>query len=111
MTTQTVERTKKLTNRKRMVRKQVYIYRRQDEQLKHLAHQRATTEAELIREAIEGLLDRNEPAVASKFLPPDEAAWQAILAFVDNRKAEGVPGEPYKWKREDGYDDERYQRP
>jgi hypothetical protein len=97
--------------RKRMVRKQVYIYPQQEDQLKRMAQQRDTSEAELIREAIEILIAQQPARQVRKALPPDEAAWQAILAAVDRRRAEGVPGEPYKWEREDGYDDERYRRP
>ncbi|HMN30546.1 MAG TPA: CopG family transcriptional regulator [Caldilineaceae bacterium] len=94
-----------------MVRKQVYILPAQDEQLKYLAQSRETTEAELIRAAIDELIRQKSAAPVRNSLPIDQAAWQTILTFVDQRRATGIPGEPYQWKREDGYDDERYRRP
>jgi hypothetical protein len=109
--TTTASQTKRQARRKRMVRKQIYIQPQQDEQLKRMAQQRDTSEAELIREAIEILLDQQPSSRPNKALPPDEAAWHIILSFVDSRRAEGLPGESYKWEREDGYDDERYRRP
>jgi hypothetical protein len=111
MVTKSAVRAQKQSKRKRMVRKQVYILPQQEERLKRLAQERETTEANLIRQAIDRILSQPTVTTDNKSLPPDEAAWQAILAFVDQRRAEGVAGEPYKWKREDGYDDERYQRP
>ena len=40
-----------------MIRKQVYLAREQDKKLKALAHQRGCTEAEVIRDALDGLPD------------------------------------------------------
>jgi hypothetical protein len=94
-----------------MVRKQVYILPAQDEQLKHLAQVRKATEAELIRIAIDELIRQQSAAPVRNSLPIDQTAWQTILNFVDQRRATGLPGEPYQWKREDGYEDKRYQRP
>jgi hypothetical protein len=93
-----------------MVRKQIYILPQQNEQLKRLAQAQETTEAEIIRSAIDDLLSQGDGVRTGQAIPADEAAWQAILSFVDQRRAEDVPGEPYQWKREDGYDDERYGR-
>jgi hypothetical protein len=56
MTTQTTPRTRPQSRRKRMVRKQIYILPKQEEGLKRLAEQRGASEAELIREAIETML-------------------------------------------------------
>jgi hypothetical protein len=111
MATKSATQTKRRRTRRRMVRKQVYILPSQDEQLKHLAQERETTEAELIRAAIAELIHQESATPLNHALPPDQAAWQMILNFVDQRRAAGVPGEPYQWKREDGYDDERYRRP
>jgi len=105
--TTTTERPKRASKRKRMVRKQVYILPKQDEALKRLAEQREVSEAALIRAAIDELLHEPPTTSVSKSLPPNEAAWQAILAFVDQRQKVDIPGEPYKWKREDGYKDGR----
>ena len=99
--TTTAGRPKRAIKRKQMVRKQSYILPRQDEALKRLAEQRAVSEAELIRDASDELLQ--EPA-EDKQLQRREAAWQEILAFIEQRQETGVPGEPPKWKRKDGYE-------
>ncbi len=105
--TTTTERPKRATKRKRMVRKQIYILPRQDEELKRLAEQRAVSEAELIREAIDELLQEPPTGSASKSLPPNEAAWQALLKSMQERQIDELPGEPHRWVRADYYDDER----
>jgi hypothetical protein len=93
-----------------MVRKQVYILPHQEERLKRLAQERETTEAALIRQAIDEVLNQPTPMIGAKSLPPDEAAWQAILGSIDERRREGVAGQPYQWRREDAYE-ERMNRP
>ncbi|MCL4861006.1 MAG: ribbon-helix-helix protein, CopG family [Caldilineaceae bacterium] len=93
-----------------MVRKQIYIYPQQDEQIKRLAQQRAISEAEVIREAIEELLVRQPPQLAHKPLPPDEAAWQALIQSMKEHSRQFSAGEPHRWRREDYYDDERTAR-
>lgn len=69
-----------------MVRKQVYIEERHDEILKRLARERNVTEAELIREGIDGLGTARRP------LPPDPAAWEEALAFLRRLKAPARSG-------------------
>jgi hypothetical protein len=108
VTTQTLQRPKQAASYKRMVRKQIYIYRRQNEQLKCLAQQRETTEAELIRQAIEVLL--TQPGTAAQFLPLNEEAWQTLLHSMQAQRASDLTGEPHRWTRADYYDDERSQR-
>lgn len=108
MTTKTT--TRRQTPRRRMVRKQIYIYPQQDEQIKRLAQTRATSEAELIREAIEQLLGRHRPHGSNASLPPDEAAWQALLQAMKEHSQQFSAGEPHRWRREDYYDDERTAR-
>jgi hypothetical protein len=83
-----------------MVRKQIYIYKRQEAQLKRISEARGISEAEIIRNA----LDRE---VNSQIAPYhyDEEAWKKILAFIDQRTALGVTGEPYKFRREDAYEE------
>lgn len=96
--------------RKKMVRKQIYIHPQQEALLKELAIRQQATEAELVRQAIEMLL--NQPSTQHKsLLPIHEASWQQILAFVEQREQNVPPGEPYKWNRTDAYDDERAGRP
>jgi hypothetical protein len=63
----------------RMIRKQVYIEERQEAALKEAARRLGTTEAELVRRAIQ-LLDR------AAVLPVlDDRAWEEELAFMDER--------------------------
>lgn len=89
--------------RRKMVRKQVYLQPQQETKLKELAERQHTTEAELIREAVDAYL--NTPSIPNPGnLPLREAAWQQMLAYVREREKEPITGEPYKWKREDGYD-------
>jgi predicted nucleotide-binding protein len=84
----------------RMVRKQIYIYKRQQAQLKRISEARGISEAEIIRNA----LDRE---VNSQIAPYhyDEEAWKKILEAIDKQAAEGVSGEPYKFRREDAYEE------
>jgi hypothetical protein len=102
--TTTAGQTKRHTRRKRMVRKQVYIRPRQDEQLKRLAQQRGASEAELIREVIEILIKQQPASQEGKALPRDEAAWQVILESMQKRHGDKPLGQPHRWTREDYYD-------
>jgi len=101
--------TRRKLPRRKMVRKQVYLLPQQELKLKALAQQQLTTEAELIRKAVEAFLNQ-PPTNVDKQLPPDEAAWQLILASFEEMKQRNVAGEPHRWTREDYYDDPRYQR-
>ena len=99
------------TNR-RMVRKQVYLQPQQNAQLKRAAKARATTEAEVIREALEIVLNSSVPVSSARTFRPDQEAWQKLLkSMKDQRKRAALIGEPHRWTREEYYDDERYQRP
>ncbi|MBN2547726.1 MAG: hypothetical protein JXB15_01105 [Anaerolineales bacterium] len=82
-----------------MVRKQIYIYKRQDILLKRLSQTRGVSEAELIRQAIESELGgaHSQPVAA------DRTAWNELLAFWQERRALGKTGEPYRWNREEIY--------
>jgi hypothetical protein len=82
-----------------MVRKQIYIYRRQETLLKRLAQQRGMSEAEIIRQAI----DREAEQVRAQNGADDQVAWAEILQMVAGRRALGITGAPYRWNREDIY--------
>jgi hypothetical protein len=85
-----------------MVRKQFYIHRRQQELLKRLSQARGVSEAEIVRQAIE----RETTGSSMLPTPPDRAAWEEIVRFLEARKAVTVGsegGEPYSWSREDAY--------
>lgn len=83
------------------IRKQIYLEKRQDRQLKRLAEARGVSEAAVIRE----LIDARAAGGATSPLPPDPAAWEAILQFIRQRAQSGETGEPYRWNREEIYEE------
>ena len=86
-----------------MVRKQIYIPRRQDTLLKKLAKQRGVSEAEVIRRALEREVQAPTPTT-----PRDsKKALDEIFAFVETLKnrPEFMAGEPYKFNREELYEE------
>jgi hypothetical protein len=83
-----------------MVRKQFYISRRQEQQLKRLAQERGVSEAELVRQAI----DRQLGPVFGE-VRPDADAWAEARDFMlslGDRPLEGI--EPLHWDRDDLYE-------
>ena len=84
-----------------MVRKQFYIRKRQQLLLRRLSRARGVSEAEIVRQAIE----REATGTDTQSTPPDRAAWEEIVSFVEARKALGADGEPYRWNREDAYEE------
>jgi len=81
-----------------MIRKQIYIQRRQDILLKRISKVRGVSEAEVIRQAIE----REISGTVSQPLLADRQAWEQVLAFLEIRKSLGS-GEAYQWNRQDAY--------
>jgi hypothetical protein len=96
------------STRRRMVRKQIYILPHQEARLKVLAQEQLVTEANLIRQAVEAFLNQPTKEIL-KPLPPDDAAWQEILASFAEVRSRTVAGEPHRWTRDDYYDDPRHQ--
>jgi hypothetical protein len=84
-----------------MVRKQIYITRRQEALLKRLARLRGLSEAEIIRRAIDREAEQTRP-FNTLF---DHSAWEAILKLVEERKNLGIQGKPYQWNRQEIYQD------
>jgi hypothetical protein len=83
----------------RLVRKQIYIESRQEALLKEKSRLLKTTEAQIIREAI----DRQMTFV--QFNARDLKAWEREKAFIAKRIGKGfVPG-TRRWKREDAYEE------
>jgi hypothetical protein len=82
-----------------MIRKQVYLERRQDRELKRLARRTKKTESELIRAGVDRLIEAETA---------ERRRQQAIAeheAFIDQRMAKGpLPG-TRDWTREDIYND------
>ena len=84
-----------------MVRKQIYLPKRQNQVLKRLAKQRGVSEAEVLRQALE----REETAITYP-LREDNAGWENVLRFVAERKAKYAgQGKPVQWNRQELYDE------
>lgn len=85
-----------------MIRKQIYIGKRQEALLKRLAKARQVSEAEIIRQA----LDREAAAPVSRHLPGNRQVLDALLKSARARRQFKQPDvAPYRWKREDAYED------
>ena len=82
-----------------MIRKQIYIESRQQAALKQQARTLGTTEAEVIRQAI----DRQMTSV--RLGARDLRAWEREKAFIDKRMAKGPAPGGRRWKREDAYEE------
>ena len=79
-----------------MIRKQIYLRKSQAASLRRQAKEARTTEAELIRRAIDRQLVVR--------LHPDAVLWKKEHAYIKGLIDQGsVPGRR-KWKREDLYD-------
>lgn len=88
-----------------MIRKQIYIAKHQQTFLKRLAKARGLSEAELIRQAIEQTVSGS---MAQSFVH-DPQAMEDILEFALQHRQSNVNDGPYKWNREELYE-ERFKR-
>ena len=84
-----------------MVRKQIYIHKRQQLLLDRLAKARGVSQAEIVRQAIE----REAVGDAPHPTPPDRAAWDELLSVIAARKAPGSGRTAYRWHRQDAYEE------
>lgn len=92
-----------------MIRKQIYIARRQQQLLTQLTKVRGLSESEVIRQAIE----REATGGLTQAIAPDPASLNSLIEFaLSRRKIEG-DGEPLQWRREDAYAErlDRYGHP
>jgi hypothetical protein len=83
-------------------RKQIYILKRQQIMLKHLAKQRGLSEAEIIRQAI----DREAANVLSMPSYGDKDSWDQEIAFMRSladRRDQFL--EPLRWNRTEVYEE------
>jgi len=93
-----------------MVRKQIYISRRQQELLKTLSKERGISEAEIIRQAI----DRESANAMPKTDLGRREAWEKTYQFMLSlRERTEQFSEPYHWNREEIYEERlsRFDRP
>lgn len=85
-----------------MLRKQIYIEKRQQTLLRRLAKKRGVSEAEVIRQAI----DHEASGGPAPALPLDHDAWEQALAFMKALQAQGpLTDQRRTWKREDAYEE------
>jgi hypothetical protein len=85
-----------------MIRKQVYIEPRHDRMLKRRASQRGVTEAELIREALDGA----EMGVLPGRRDVDASAGRKALAFMRSLSASHTGGSRRRtWTRDSLYEE------
>lgn len=92
-----------------MIRKQIYIPKRQLLLLKRLAKARGVSEAEIIRQAI----DRQISGASTQPFRPDSKAWERALALMKLLQAQGpLPDRPRNWTRDELYEERlnRYDR-
>ncbi len=83
-----------------MVRKQIYIPRRQNQLIKRLAKSRGVSEAEFIRQAIEREISGS---TSSSFLR-DNDVWKELMEAVEEQNREWAGDrEPTRWTREEIY--------
>jgi hypothetical protein len=83
-----------------MVRKQVYIEKRQDEALKRAARRRGVTEAELVREALD--LRSHDSRIE---MAPDREAWLSFKRFVLRERRKGPLANARPWNRDELYEE------
>ncbi len=85
-----------------MVRKQIYIQKRQDEWLKRASKARGISEAEVIRQAI----DDQATTSSDQQSPEDRMDWEKAVEFMRSLKSRRSQfSEPYKWNREEIYEE------
>ncbi|MFZ5909991.1 MAG: CopG family transcriptional regulator [Chloroflexota bacterium] len=92
----------------KMVRKQIYIQKSQEERLKKAAEARGISEAEIIRRALE-----IELRVVGYRPAYNLEAWERIYKFLQEMEKRGpVPQRKRNWTREELYEErmKRYDR-
>lgn len=95
-------RTKESSEMDQMIRKQIYLGKRQELLLKRLSKARGISEAELIRQA----LDRELNQGAARRQARDPRAWARARRVMLTLQAQGpLPARPRRWKRDDLYEE------
>jgi len=83
----------------RMIRKQIYIEERQEESLKARATAEGVSESELIRRALDHVIEEQEEEERRK------RAWEDFEAVVRERMAMDVPQTGRSWTRDELYEE------
>ena len=81
-----------------MVRKQIYIQKRQDILIKQLARAHGISEAEVIRQAIERELSGSRQPILGSTTALDDFSNLAL-----SKRTSGANIQPYRWDREEIY--------
>lgn len=93
-----------------IIRKQIYLSRRQNQTLKRLAKQRGISEAEVIRQALE-----REAALTVPAVHDSRKALEKIFAYVESlrKRPRFMQGKSYSFNRDELYDEResRWMRP
>lgn len=91
-----------------MIRKQIYIAKRQQLLLARLTKVRGLSESEVIRQAIE----HEATGGYTPDIEPDAGNLNDLIEFALSRREIGSYGEPLQWNREDAYSErlDRYGR-
>lgn len=90
----------------RMVRKQVYIEKRQDELLERRARELGVSEAELVRRGIDQVCGVAIPASRRWWSAPDPNAWEREKEYIRKHRSGPVPQTKDRgWTREELYDE------
>ena len=82
-----------------MIRKQIYIARRQQLLLTRLTKVRGLSESEVIRQAIE----HEATGGYTQEIEADAGSLDKLIEFALSRRQSGRYGEPLRWSREDAY--------
>lgn len=82
-----------------MIRKQIYLARKQQMLLTRLTEVRGISESEVIRQAIE----HEAAAGYAQDAEPDAAVLEQLIQSALSRRSSGVTGEPLRWNREEVY--------
>lgn len=84
------------------IRKQIYLEKKQDQQLKRLAETRGVSEAEVIRHT----LDLQLSGLPQSPTPPDSDAWEIAHKTMLRLLGQGpLPKQGRRWTREDIYEE------
>ena len=84
-----------------MIRKQIYLEKRQVQAIQQKAKAVGANESELIRQAI----DRDLYGSGGVPTRPDPAAWDEIEAFLKSQAEKPLTGKPYQFNREELYEE------
>ena len=84
-----------------MVRKQIYLEKRQAKAIQQKAEVLGFSESELIRQAI----DRDLFGGTGIPNMPDPAVWETIQSFIQSRANQPLSGQPYQFNREELYEE------